>query len=102
MSTNGEGAPQNGQGARPTFEEALAAMPARDRVDRLAIFTAEHCETLRRLIEAQGNAVAGVFELVRSHLKLIDGEVTALRGEVMRLKAEHDEGNGAGSREIRQ
>lgn len=78
MSTNG-----GGEGAlqKPTFEEALANMPTRDCVDRLAIFTAEQSEALRRLIEAQSTAMFGIFELMRERFRLLDGEIARLKAE---------------------
>lgn len=42
---NGGGTPGNGEGERPTYEEAWAAFgEPRDRVDRVALFATEEAE----------------------------------------------------------
>ncbi|SDR31533.1 hypothetical protein SAMN05519103_01946 [Rhizobiales bacterium GAS113] len=81
---------------RPTFEEALAAMPSRTPADQLARFTTMQCDALRRMIEAQSTAMFALVELMGERCRLLESEI-------MRLKAEQgdsaDKPNGARRRQ---
>lgn len=93
MSTNGGNGNGGGEGAAPTFDEALASMPTADRVDRLAVFTVTEMRELARLIAAQTHSAAEVMksqadatirmtELLGERIARLEVEVGVLRAEV--------------------
>lgn len=76
--------------ARPTFEEALAAMPDRDRVDKLAIFAVTqthelarmfegHAYAISRLVQEQADALIGMMKLQAEQIALLEAEVARLK-----------------------
>jgi hypothetical protein len=71
----------NGNGAegaaRPTFDEALAAMPDRDRVDKLTIFAVKEMHELAK----QSAATLGLIKALAEQIAHISAEVTLMRAE---------------------
>jgi uncharacterized small protein (DUF1192 family) len=76
MSANGNGGthePDGDRAMQACFDAALAAMPDRDRVDRLAVFAATQSDALLRMIELLGRRI-----------DLLEAELARLRAQQRR------------------
>lgn len=77
MSGTNEGNGKGGDGARPSFDEDLAAMPDRDPVDRLTRFTVSQFNDLLPAFKAQVTAI----QLLTEQVSVLAAEVAALKAE---------------------
>jgi len=84
---NGNGEPSSHedhtrrQATQAEFDAALAAMPDRDRLDKLAAFVATQSDTMVRMIQAQSNATLRMIELLGQRFALLEAEVARLRAQ---------------------
>lgn len=100
MHGNGSGETHEGNGddtsPRVTFEEALAAIgPARDRVDRIAIFAAQTSNDLLYALQRTLDLSATFILALSERLANAEAEIAELKG-TPRASSRSNGGNGAG------
>ncbi len=85
MSSNGH--EPNGEGQRISFAEALASMgEPRDRLDKLAVFTATQTHALAEMIDKLASSTAEQDRQLLDVIKLLSRRVEILETELARSK----------------